>query len=133
MVARRNQHGSDWFDAADLLRRVRRPRRGVRSLIVLATVLLVGNAVIGERGWFALRKAHRESADVSAVINALRIENQDLRERARELLEEPGVIEALARDQFGFIEDGELLIIVADPADDHSAAAPEGTNEVDDD
>ena len=121
-------------ESLDLLRHVRGRRRSGRALILLVTVLLVGNALIGERGLVALLRAQRESAIVSKVIDALRIENAELREHVRELREEPGVIEELARGELGLIEDGELIFIVADVADDYRrGVARVETDEVDDD
>ena len=134
MARRATSYSSDSVESLDLLRVGRGRRRSARALILLVTVLLVGNAVIGERGLVALLRAQRESAVVSTVVDALRIENDDLRERVRELREEPGVIEELARGELGLIEDGELLFIVADMADDYRRdVARIETDEVDDD
>ena len=57
-------------------------------------------------------RANREFNTLSQVIAALRAENQDLRQEAREFREEPRMIEHLARRDLGLIEPGEVLFIV---------------------
>ena len=62
-------------------RNQRQPRRASRFLILLVSVVLLGNALVGERGLISLIRADRQVAAVSGLIDALRAENDDLRER----------------------------------------------------
>ena len=57
------------------------------------------------------RKQYREAA---ASLEAVRRDNIRLREEARRLKEDPGAIEALAREQLGLIRPGEVLFIIKD-------------------
>ena len=100
----------------DIPRRPRRKRRTVGSLLILVTVVLVGNAVVGERGLLALLKSQRDMARLSGTIHSLRTENDQLRERIRELRTEPRLIEEVARGELGLIGADEVLFIVADAA-----------------
>ena len=101
--------------APALPRRQRAPRRASRFLILLVSVILLGNALVGERGLVALIRATRQVNTVSGLIDALRAENNQLRENVRSLLEDPRTIEDVARGELGLIEPGEKLFIIGDP------------------
>ena len=73
---------------------------------------MLGNALVGERGLMSLVRAKRDFNTLSQMITVLRGENEELREEVREFLEEPRMIEDLARRDLGLIEPGELLFIV---------------------
>ena len=100
--------------APALPRRQRAPRRASRFLI-LVSVILLGNALVGERGFVALIRATRQVNTVAGLIDALRAENNQLRENVRSLLEDPRTIEDVARGELGLIEPGEKLFIIGDP------------------
>ena len=87
-------------------------RRASRVVLVLVTVVLVGNALVGERGLVAMFRAKLESRELSAVIGEIREENAWLREDVRALREDPRTIEDLARLELGLIRAGEQLFIV---------------------
>ena len=90
-----------------------RPRaRTARFLVMLVTVIIVGNALVGERGLLALILSNQRLASVSDLIDALRADNDSLRQEVRMLREEPRRIEELARQELGLIEPGEKLFIV---------------------
>ena len=93
-------------------RRQRPGGRAPRFLVVLVTVILLGNAVVGERGLIALIRANHELTAVFQLIDSLRAENESLREEVRALREEPRKIEELARREFGLIEPGEKVFIL---------------------
>lgn len=93
-------------------RRQRSRGRTTRFLVVLVTVILLGNAVVGERGLIALIRANHELTAVFQLIDSLRAENDSLREEVRALREEPRKIEELARREFGLIEPGEKVFIL---------------------
>lgn len=92
--------------------RRRLQRRAARFIVILVGVILLGNALVGERGLMTMVRANRDFTTLSQMITALRAENEELREEAREFLEEPRMIEDLARRDLGLIEPGEILFIV---------------------
>ena len=98
-------------------RRQRPRRRTTRFLVLLVTVVLLGNAVVGERGLVALVRANHELTAVFQLIDSLRAENDRLREEVRMLLEEPRKIEELARRDLGLLESGEKMFIIPGPRD----------------
>ena len=112
------------FDRPILARRPQPKRRVSRVLFLLVAVVVVGNALVGERGLVAMLRASYDLSELSASIGALRRENSALREEVRALSDEPRRIEALARRELGLIRPGERLFIVsAVPSDD--VAIPE--------
>ena len=103
-------------------------RRTPQVVLTLLAVLLVGNALIGERGLIAMLRADTEQSALSSVIGELRAENARLREDVRALREEPRTIEELARSELGLIHPGERLFIVS-PAPDIAQITPRGSPE----
>ena len=89
-------------------------RRTARYLVLFVTVVLVGNAVMGERGLIAMFRAAAEMEEMSRSIAALRARNDAFRHEARRLREDAGTIEELARGELGLIRPGEKLFIIAD-------------------
>ena len=75
-------------------------------------MVLLGNAVVGDNGLIALLRANRELAETFTVIEALRAENDSLREEVRMLREEPLKVEEIARRELGLIKPGEKIFIV---------------------
>lgn len=114
------QSSSDhYFDRPILPRRPQPKRRVARVVFLLVAVLLVGNALVGERGLVAMLRANYDLSELSARIGELRRENSALRAEVRALSDEPRRIEALARHELGLIRPGERLFIVsAAPTDD---------------
>lgn len=97
----------------------------------MALVILI-DALVGEKGWFATRRADLEYARYEAALGQVRADNARLREEARRLREAPSAIEDLARRDLGLIKPGEQLFIVreARPPEgrppDSAQPAPEG-------
>ena len=89
-------------------------RRTLQMLLVFVTLVLVINALVGERGLMETLRARRQHQELVASIEQLRIENARLREEARRLRTDPGTIEALARQELGLIKPGEMLFIIKD-------------------
>lgn len=95
----------------------RGPHRGkriVQLLVVLFAVIVMVDAVVGERGLLAMRRATRQYDELSAALARQRAENARLREQARRLQEDPTAIEELARRELGLIRPGEKVFIVKD-------------------
>ena len=107
----------------DPLRRKRTPapprlngisRRAINSLLIFITVLLVADALVGDRGLVETMHARQRYREAAAALEAIRRENVRLREEIRKLSEDPATIEELARRELGLIRPGELLFIVKD-------------------
>lgn len=89
-------------------------RRFVRHALVFVTLVIIVDAVAGEKGLLALLEARREYSALERSLERARAENADLRDMARRLREDPAAIEEQARRELGLIKPGELLFIVKD-------------------
>ena len=92
----------------------RRGRRLVRYVLGLVTVVLVIDAIVGEKGLLALLEARRDFSAVDQSLERARQDNDRRREEARRLREDPSAIEELARRDLGLIKPGEKLFIIRD-------------------
>jgi cell division protein FtsB len=92
----------------------RRGQRIVRYVLGFVTVVLVIDAIVGEKGLLTLLKARRDFQTVEQSLLRSRRDNAQLREKARRLREDPSAIEELARRDLGLIKPGEKLFIVRD-------------------
>jgi cell division protein FtsB len=110
-------------DVPEPLRRRRAPaaaghspvwRRALNFLLVFAAVVLLADALVGERGLVATTRARRVSDDAAEKVERLRRENRQLRDAAKRLREDPTTIESLAREELGLIRQGEVLVVVKD-------------------
>lgn len=91
----------------------RRPAaRAVHYLLLLAICALVANALVGESGFLASRLASRQESRLEARIADMKAQNEELREHARRLREDPAFLEELARREFGLIRPGERVFII---------------------
>lgn len=91
-----------------------RGRRVVRYVLAFVTIVIVIDAVVGEKGLLTLLKARRDFEAVEASLARARSENTRLREEARRLREDPTAIEEIARRDLGLIKPGEKLFIIRD-------------------
>jgi len=90
-------------------------RRFGPKLLLLATIILIVDALIGDKGLVERLRERQRFDDVKSALDTLRQENSALREQARRLREEdPDTIESAARKQLGMIKPGEVLFIVKD-------------------
>jgi cell division protein FtsB len=89
-------------------------RRTLQMLLVFVTLVLVINALVGERGLMETLRARRQHQELVGSIERLRVENARLRDEARRLRTDPATIEALARQELGLIKPGEMLFIIKD-------------------
>jgi cell division protein FtsB len=81
---------------------------------VFVTLVLILDALVGEKGLLETVRASRRHRELTTSIERLRAENTQLREQVRRLREDPSTIESLAREELGLIRPGELLFIVRD-------------------
>jgi cell division protein FtsB len=90
-------------------------RRLVPKLILLATFILIVDALVGDKGLVERMHENQRSRQVAEALENVRRENAQLREQARRLREEdPAAIESAARKQLGMIKPGEMLFIIKD-------------------
>jgi cell division protein FtsB len=89
-------------------------RRTVRWALIFVSFVLAVDALAGDKGFFAMLRARRQHAELSAAIQDMRAENARLRDQARRLKEDPGTVETLARRELGLIRPGEVLFVVKD-------------------
>lgn len=89
-------------------------RRVLLVLLVLVTVVLVVDALFGDKGLFETLRVRRQYQALASSLNRLRQENARLREEARRLREDPVAIEEVARRELGLIRPGEMVFIVKD-------------------
>ena len=94
--------------------RASRGRRLLRHALVFITLLIVVDAIAGEKGLLALLQARREYSALERSLERARTENAELREMARRLREDPNAIEEQARRELGLIKPGEMLFIIKD-------------------
>lgn len=83
------------------------------ALLLLALAVLI-DAVVGERGLLATRRARQTYDANAAAIARQREENVRLREQVLRLTDDPAVIEELARGELGLMRPGEKVFIVKD-------------------
>jgi len=95
-------------------RRERRTRRLPLVLLFVSMVLIV-NAVVGERGLAASWRARQLAQALTADIDALKTDNTALREEARRLTEDPAAIERAARQDLGLARPGEIVVLIKRP------------------
>jgi len=93
-----------------------RGRRLLRHALVFITLVIVIDAIAGEKGLLALLQARREYSALERSLDRARTENSELREMARRLREDSTAIEEQARRELGLIKPGEMLFIVKDIA-----------------
>jgi cell division protein FtsB len=93
-------------------------KRGVHVLLIFITLVLIVDALIGEKGLMQSMNARRQYQQLQASLEELRRENAALREEMRRLNEDPGTIESLARQDLGLIRPGEVVFILKDLKDD---------------
>ena len=91
-----------------------RRRRTLQMLLVFVTVVLVINALVGERGLTETLRARKQHQELLTAIDRLKADNALLRDQARRLRSDPSTLEALARQELGLIKPGEMLFIVKD-------------------
>ena len=86
--------------------------RRIRLLLFFVSLVLIVNAVVGERGFVETRRARGEHEALATAVAALRAENAALRDQAERLQHDPATIEQVARARLGLIRPGELVVVV---------------------
>ena len=82
--------------------------------LAFVTIVLVVDALFGDKGFLDTLRARRQYRAVTAALAQKRHENARLREEIRSLRDDPARIESVAREELGLMRPGELLFIVRD-------------------
>jgi cell division protein FtsB len=82
--------------------------------LAFVTILLVVDALVGDKGFLDTLRARRQYRAVAAALAQKRVENARLREDIRRLRDDPARIESVAREDLGLMRQGEVLFIVRD-------------------
>ncbi|HEX9368022.1 MAG TPA: septum formation initiator family protein, partial [Vicinamibacterales bacterium] len=88
--------------------------RLLNIVLVFVTVVLVVDALVGEKGLIDTLRARRQHEAVAAALARTRQENARLRDDIRRLTDDPGAIESLAREKLGLMHEDEILFIIRD-------------------
>jgi cell division protein FtsB len=91
-----------------------RGQRLLRAGLLILTAIVLVDAVLGDKGVFALMRVRDERRALEADVDARRLENQRLLDQTRRFREDPATIEELARRDLGMIKPGEKLFIIRD-------------------
>ena len=99
-------------DEVPVLRSRTPERRWLQTLLLLAGIIVLADALIGEQSLSAGYRARQDFATVGAEIESLREQNDRLRHEIRGLREDPATIEFVARKDLGLARRGELLFVL---------------------
>lgn len=89
-------------------------RKPLQLLLVFVTVVLLIDALVGERGLIERMRAGQQYREAQADLEKIRRENARLLDEARRLREDSSTIESLARKDLGLVRPGEVLFIIKD-------------------
>jgi cell division protein FtsB len=82
--------------------------------LVFVGGVIVVDALVGDRGLFAMLRAREQYRVLEQSLAEARATNAALRDEARRYREDPATIEDAARRDLGMIKDGEKVIIIRD-------------------
>ena len=99
-------------------------RRLLNLVLGFAAVVLLVDALVGEKGFMDRLRAGREYQQHAAKLNAMRRENAGLRSQIIRLDTDPSAIEEIARREMGLMKRGELLFIIRDARTPGQRATP---------
>jgi cell division protein FtsB len=94
--------------------RTARTRRIVQLLLLLFGAVIIVDALVGDQGLLAMRRARREFRELEESIARQQAENDRRREEVRRLTDDPSAIEDVARRDLGLIRRGERVFILKD-------------------
>ena len=76
--------------------------------------MLLIDALVGDKGLLAMLEARDRFRQLEQSLTTARAHNEQLREEARRLREDPSAIEEIARRDLGLMYPGERLFILKD-------------------
>ena len=90
------------------------PAPNLSTLLIFAAVVLLVDALVGDKGFIQRMRARRQ-VEEAEVVDRRSEEAERAHARVhRRLKDDPSAIEAVAREEMGLIGQGELLFIVRD-------------------
>jgi cell division protein FtsB len=92
----------------------RQPRRFWSQAVLFVSCVLLGNALVGEKGLMDTLRARKAYVVARQDLERLKLENAGLRDRARRLRSDPATIESVARGELGLVKPGEILVTIKD-------------------
>ena len=87
-------------------------RRVLNMILGFAAVVLLVDALVGEKGFMDRMRANREYQQQVVKLDALRRENAELRAQIIRLDTDPSAVEEIARREMGLMTRGDLLFII---------------------
>jgi cell division protein FtsB len=109
----------------DTANRRARNRRILHLSLLLVVVIIVLDALAGDRGLLAMLRVRRQYTALAATLAKDRAVNARLAEQARRLLDDPNAVEEVARRELGLIRPGEKVFIIKDvPAPAPTSGSP---------
>ncbi len=100
--------------AATLDEQRRRRARQVRLAVVFVGCVLLFDAVFGEQGLFQTIKSRQDLLRAEQEISDLKRRNVALKSEVHRLRQDPATLELIARQDFGLIRPGEILVVLTD-------------------
>jgi cell division protein FtsB len=91
-----------------------RRRRFLTYAILICSVVLMVNALVGENGYLAKLRAQGENNALYAELTRLQNENLLLAEEANRLKHDSNAIEEAARRDLSLMKPGEIMVVVRD-------------------
>jgi len=91
-----------------------RNRRLLHLALVLVAIVVVLDALAGDRGLLAMLRVRGQYNALAATLARERADNARLAEQARRLREDPTAVEEVARRELGLIKPGEKVFIIKD-------------------
>lgn len=85
------------------------------GLFVFAAYLAV-HVIFGANGWMVYEKKKAEYRQVTAEVERLKQQNEDVAKNIKSLQTDKKTIEREAREGMGYAKDGEVVIIIPAPA-----------------
>jgi cell division protein FtsB len=89
-------------------------RRLITWALFGAAFVLMVNALVGENGYLATLRAHRDYVTLKASISHLQQENDGYRDQIQRLQTDPAALEEAARRIVGLAMPGETVIVLHD-------------------
>jgi cell division protein FtsB len=90
----------------------RRSRRRLQVILLFVSMVVLADAVVGERGLVERYRAAHEYQQLRDAIIDLRGRNEALRDQAARLKQDAAAIERVARQDLGLIRPGEIVVLV---------------------
>ena len=89
-------------------------RRLLAAALFLVICTLMLDALVGDQGLVATRRAREQDRQLTGELERLRTRNAHMREDIRHLREDRSTIDEIARRDLGLMSPGEMLFIIRD-------------------